>query len=209
MARSVPPDREEEPGEFRTPLAPTEGTRPVEETAGYLGPGYRQGDGRRYQRGRMGSATNLVRVLPPSATAGFDAEQLDPTLQNALDILKDGTGLIRAILPEARILWEQLHAAAVKARETETGEMTRGGRDRLRRDLGQLVKLVERLGKLLVHTGRSMDDLTRLRSFVAGGPDRRGEWKIDDCSEAEMEAAVLAAAERILARRRPVAALEG
>lgn len=155
----------------------------------------------------MPKAQHALKVLAPHA-AGYEADTLDPAIQNAIRVLEEGSGLISDILPEARLLWAELRAdfEAARAAEPDASLSSRMTRQLLKKDLASLVIMVEKLGKLLNNTAKVTDEITRLRSFLGGGPDRRIE-NLDGLSELEMEEAVLRAAERIRAKQRNVATL--
>jgi hypothetical protein len=122
-------------------------------------------------------------VKPKPSSAGFAPEKLDPIVEAFFASLKTGQDELEKIRPVIVRLSERVLA------EVETIGSDPEAREALHdRLLGRL----ERYSKLLLNFSKSADELTRLRSFVAGGADSRPD--LGDLDDQELEKLVLNAA---------------
>ena len=131
--------------------------------------------------GLMGTATGRElekrESTLPVPPAGYEPETLDATIQTYIQACEASTRAAKAIGVEVE--------KAVTALLAEV-------HDRTPEEQADLVtKLHDRLAKANLNLVKSTDELTRLRSFLAGGPDQRTDMTVK--GEIELTAMLLTA----------------
>ena len=128
-------------------------------------------------------------ALSPSP-AGYEAKSLDPQLRTYLAVCEKSVRIAESLAKKAGEAVEALNAQPLVG-----GAMTLQEAD-------DLTRLHERLTKANLNLVKSVDELSRLRSFLAGGPDSRPELGMK--SEIELRALVIAMAPKLGFRLSPV-----
>jgi hypothetical protein len=99
-----------------------------------------------------------------------------------------------AVCERSAVIAEHLAKKAEAAMEAVAKRPLRGGAKTMA-EAKELTQLHERLSKANLNLVKAMDELSRLRSFLAGGPDSRPE--LTHKSEVELRALVLEIAPRL------------
>jgi hypothetical protein len=107
-------------------------------------------------RGRGIPAGRSDAALPP---AGYEPTQLDTTIRSHIAACEKAVRIAESLGPKVEEAVNQI----------VNGQMA--GTPEVKADL--LSKLHERLSKATLNLVKSTDELSRLRSFLAGGPDSR------------------------------------
>lgn len=128
-------------------------------------------------------------VLPP---AGYIPETLDPTLRTYLGACERAVTLAESLGPRVKATLDRV-ASAPEEPAFEEAEM--------------LTILYDRLSKAGLNLVKAVDELSRLRSFLAGGPDSRPD--LSSRGEQELRTLLLETCEKLgfdlVARSGPVA----
>ncbi len=124
--------------------------------------------------------------LQPMHTAGYDPMVLDPVLGGLIGSAKMAQAAFDGVLPLLGKATEQLGAALAKS-ETEGMPASM-----LADQAETTASVVEKAAKIVAQLAKALDSLSRLRSLLSGGPDRRIE-EVHSMSNDELMALVLAA----------------
>lgn len=138
----------------------------------------------------MGIAPNTTRALgrperavagkSPTAlahSAGYEADVLDPILDSQIAVCAK-------TVRQAELLGKKVEEALRKLDEVAL----QGGANALQ-DANAVTMLFERMSKAGLNVVKAVDELSRLRSFMAGGPDSRPE--LTGKSEIELRALIV------------------
>jgi hypothetical protein len=112
--------------------------------------------------------------------AGYDAESLDVTIRTYVEAVEKS-------ITTAKAIGEKVESTVTTLLSQLTGTPEEQAE--------LLTKLHERLSKANLNLVKSTDELTRLRSFVAGGPDRREDITVK--GELEIRVQLLAAIKQL------------
>lgn len=130
--------------------------------------------------GRPGRAdATSVPALSPSQLppAGYEAKELDGTLRSYIASCETSIRIAKSLGTKVESAIETLVKGAVAGSPEEQAEL--------------LTRLHERLTKANLNLVKSTDELSRLRSFLAGGPDARADLTVK--GEIELVGMILAA----------------
>ena len=96
--------------------------------------------------------------MPQASPAGYDAAALDGTLQKLIASVSTAVATCEALAPRVTATITRV-ASAPEGPAFEEAEL--------------LTVLYDRMAKAGLNAVRAVDELSRLRSFLAGGPDSR------------------------------------
>ncbi len=128
--------------------------------------------------GRPGRAGASV----PAQPTGYQPESLDKAIARHIAVAERAINQVEA-------LGERVQVALDALRDTQQKP---GNEVRALEQAELLTVLFDRMSKATMNVVKATDELSRLRSFVAGGPDSRPD--LGDLSDAELAAIVLGAA---------------
>jgi len=117
--------------------------------------------------GRPGRAeATSVPALSPSQLppAGYEATKLDATLRSYVASCETSIRIAKSLGTKVETVIETLVKGGVTGTPEEQAEL--------------LTRLHERLTKANLNLVKSTDELSRLRSFLAGGPDARADLSV-------------------------------
>jgi hypothetical protein len=103
-------------------------------------------------------------VAQPVFVAGYPAERLDPVLVDLVGVVEQAGRELADLLPMLGKVRTRLTEVLGKPVTADAVAEARAA-----------VDLVEKSSRVLTQVTRTVDSLTRLRSFVTGGPDHRTE----------------------------------
>lgn len=116
-------------------------------------------------------------LVPP---AGYDAKQLDPTLLGFIAACERACNLTDTLGPRVEATIRRV-ASAPEGLAFEEAEL--------------LTVMYDRIAKAALNAVRAVDELSRLRSFLAGGPDSRPD--LSHRGEQELRAILLDACDKL------------
>lgn len=120
-------------------------------------------------------------VVGPEYVSGYPPERLDPILTGMCATAVKAEKAVAGLLPLLDKVTERLKEVEEKGDAHAHAEA--------------VSRVVKQASDVLVGITRAMDSLSRLRSFVAGGPDRRTE-EIEYMSDRQLMAMILGAVGR-------------
>lgn len=120
---------------------------------------------------------------PQSRPAGYDAASLDGALRSYIAVAEKN-------IRHAESLGKKVDEALKNLEELTLA----GGADALE-EANKLTTLYDRTSKAGLQLVKALDELTRLRSFLAGGPDSRPDLTLK--GEIELRAVVLTAVKQL------------
>ncbi len=129
--------------------------------------------------------TEVLPPLQPQFAGGYDPIRLDPVLGDLIESAGVAAQAFNKVLP-------LLARAAQDLRKSIEAEGPASAVPELLADRAErTASVVEKASRIVVQLAKALDGLTRLRSLLAGGPDRRIE-EIGRMSEKELMALVYA-----------------
>ncbi len=130
-------------------------------------------------------ALTPTQVLGPLATfAGYEPEKLDPLVEPLIEGAAGALSVLGETIPVLKLAAEQLRKELEE--HPETNAKTLCARSET------VAKIAEKAAKASGQLVDAVDKLSRLRSFLSGGPDTRVE-NVEHMSDQELMRVVLAA----------------
>lgn len=134
----------------------------------------------------MGDRAQRLPALPSGSApqplpAGFEPTGLDPTLRKYVTFAEENMRLLEVMGPKLSAIIERLAASP----EGPTAI----------RDAEDITLIYDRMSKAGLNIVRALDELSRLRSFLAGGPDSRPD--LSHRGEHELRTLLLDACEKL------------